>query len=160
MAKLPADSDKQQAEVVGIQDEDGYNWGYLFYHVFQSTGMLIRFCSWISVSANICWLTMEDTILCSGEFQREAMLATRMDQVAFLNFERWFRCKYLGSMFYPTYPIQWYFFKGDAAFQAVNRIGLRVVLDVVYNHLAASGPLDENSVLDKVIDFKYAFTLT
>lgn len=35
-------------------------------------------------------------------------------------------------------------------FQALNRIGLRVVLDVVYNHLDASG-LDKNSVLDKVI---------
>lgn len=34
--------------------------------------------------------------------------------------------------------------------QAINRIGLRVVLDVVYNHLHGSGPLDRNSVLDKV----------
>ncbi|KAI3472654.1 hypothetical protein Pfo_029175 [Paulownia fortunei] len=33
--------------------------------------------------------------------------------------------------------------------QALNRIGLRVILDVVYNHLHASGPYDENSVLDK-----------
>lgn len=29
MAKLPPDSDKQQAEVTAIQDEDGYNWGYI-----------------------------------------------------------------------------------------------------------------------------------
>ena len=36
-------------------------------------------------------------------------------------------------------------------FQALNRIGFRVVLDVVYNHLHGSGPFDENSVLDKVI---------
>lgn len=47
--------------------------------------------------------------------------------------------------------------------QAINRIGLRVVLDVVYNHLHGSGPFDENSVLDKVFDlllqsiFAYVF---
>lgn len=35
--------------------------------------------------------------------------------------------------------------------QALNRIGLRVVLDVVYNHVHASGPSDDNSVLDKVV---------
>lgn len=35
--------------------------------------------------------------------------------------------------------------------QALNHIGLRVVLDVVYNHLHGSGPFDENSVLDKVL---------
>lgn len=35
--------------------------------------------------------------------------------------------------------------------QALNHIGLRVVLDVVYNHLQGSGPFDDNSVLDKVI---------
>jgi len=35
--------------------------------------------------------------------------------------------------------------------QALNKIGLRVVMDVVYNHLHASGPFDENSVLDKVV---------
>lgn len=35
--------------------------------------------------------------------------------------------------------------------QALNRTGLRVVLDVVYNHLHASGPVDDNSVLDKVV---------
>lgn len=27
LATLPPDSDVQQAEVVAIQDEDGYNWG-------------------------------------------------------------------------------------------------------------------------------------
>ncbi|KAL6128447.1 hypothetical protein ACLB2K_071802 [Fragaria x ananassa] len=35
--------------------------------------------------------------------------------------------------------------------QALNRLGLRVVLDVVYNHLHGSGPFDANSVLDKVM---------
>ncbi|KAK4492975.1 hypothetical protein RD792_000302, partial [Penstemon davidsonii] len=39
--------------------------------------------------------------------------------------------------------------------QALNRIGLRVVLDVVYNHLHASGPYDENSVLDKIVPGYY-----
>lgn len=28
MAKLPPDSDEQQAQVTAVQDEDGYNWGY------------------------------------------------------------------------------------------------------------------------------------
>ncbi|XP_059307582.1 pullulanase 1, chloroplastic isoform X1 [Lycium ferocissimum] len=35
--------------------------------------------------------------------------------------------------------------------QALNRVGLRVVLDVVYNHLHASGPFDDFSVLDKIV---------
>lgn len=39
--------------------------------------------------------------------------------------------------------------------QALNRIGLRVVLDVVYNHLNSSGPFSENSVLDKIVPGYY-----
>ncbi|XP_031092052.1 pullulanase 1, chloroplastic isoform X1 [Ipomoea triloba] len=39
--------------------------------------------------------------------------------------------------------------------QALNHIGLRVVLDVVYNHLHASGCHDENSVLDKIVPGYY-----
>ncbi|KAL5569455.1 hypothetical protein UlMin_026030 [Ulmus minor] len=39
--------------------------------------------------------------------------------------------------------------------QALNRIGLRVVLDVVYNHLHGSGPFDKNSVLDKIVPGYY-----
>ncbi|KAH6784145.1 limit dextrinase [Perilla frutescens var. hirtella] len=39
--------------------------------------------------------------------------------------------------------------------QALNRIGVRVVLDVVYNHLQANGPYDENSVLDKIVPGYY-----
>ncbi|MED6109054.1 Pullulanase 1, chloroplastic [Stylosanthes scabra] len=39
--------------------------------------------------------------------------------------------------------------------QALNRIGLRVVLDVVYNHLQGSGPFDEHSVLDKIVPGYY-----
>ncbi|KAJ4720700.1 Pullulanase 1 chloroplastic [Melia azedarach] len=39
--------------------------------------------------------------------------------------------------------------------QALNHIGLRVVLDVVYNHLHGSGPFDDNSVLDKIVPGYY-----
>ncbi|KAL8052039.1 hypothetical protein ABFX02_06G187100 [Erythranthe guttata] len=39
--------------------------------------------------------------------------------------------------------------------QALNRIGLRVVLDVVYNHLHASGPNGDDSVLDKIVPGYY-----
>ncbi|XP_062091962.1 pullulanase 1, chloroplastic [Humulus lupulus] len=39
--------------------------------------------------------------------------------------------------------------------KALNCIGLRVVLDVVYNHLHGSGPYDENSVLDKIVPGYY-----
>ncbi|KAJ7975002.1 pullulanase 1, chloroplastic [Quillaja saponaria] len=39
--------------------------------------------------------------------------------------------------------------------QALNCIGLRVVLDVVYNHLQGSGPFDEHSVLDKIVPGYY-----
>ncbi|CAI9091194.1 OLC1v1026154C1 [Oldenlandia corymbosa var. corymbosa] len=39
--------------------------------------------------------------------------------------------------------------------QALNQIGLRVVLDVVYNHVHGSGPFDENSILDKIVPGYY-----
>ncbi|KAJ4972169.1 hypothetical protein NE237_005268 [Protea cynaroides] len=39
--------------------------------------------------------------------------------------------------------------------QALNRIGLRVVLDVVYNHLHGSGPLDDKIVPEKVVPGYY-----
>ncbi|KAI9124603.1 hypothetical protein K1719_004525 [Acacia pycnantha] len=39
--------------------------------------------------------------------------------------------------------------------QALNHIGLRVVLDVVYNHLQGRGPFDEHSVLDKIVPGYY-----
>ncbi|KAL2899945.1 Pullulanase 1 chloroplastic [Bienertia sinuspersici] len=39
--------------------------------------------------------------------------------------------------------------------QALNRIGLCVVLDVVYNHLNSNGPSDVNSVLDKIVPGYY-----
>ncbi|KAL5214545.1 hypothetical protein ABZP36_003697 [Zizania latifolia] len=39
--------------------------------------------------------------------------------------------------------------------QALNRIGLRVVMDVVYNHLNSSGPFGVSSVLDKIVPGYY-----
>ncbi|CAI0410883.1 unnamed protein product [Linum tenue] len=39
--------------------------------------------------------------------------------------------------------------------QALNHIGLRVILDVVYNHLQGSGPFDKDSVLDKIVPGYY-----
>lgn len=39
--------------------------------------------------------------------------------------------------------------------QAINHLGLRVVLDVVYNHLYESGPFNKDSVLDKVVPGYY-----
>ncbi|XWS66234.1 hypothetical protein CRYUN_Cryun05aG0182100 [Craigia yunnanensis] len=39
--------------------------------------------------------------------------------------------------------------------QALTHIGLRIVLDVVYNHLHASGPFDKDSVLDKIVPGYY-----
>ncbi|KAL6841127.1 hypothetical protein ACP4OV_029096 [Aristida adscensionis] len=39
--------------------------------------------------------------------------------------------------------------------QALNRIGLRVVMDVVYNHLYSSGPSSITSVLDKIVPGYY-----
>ncbi|CAL5035685.1 unnamed protein product [Urochloa decumbens] len=39
--------------------------------------------------------------------------------------------------------------------QALNRLGLRVVMDVVYNHLYSSGPSSITSVLDKIVPGYY-----
>nr|VDD21106.1 unnamed protein product [Brassica rapa] len=39
--------------------------------------------------------------------------------------------------------------------QALNHVGLNVVLDVVYNHLHANGPHDKDSVLDKIVPGYY-----
>lgn len=39
--------------------------------------------------------------------------------------------------------------------QALNRSGLRVILDVVYNHLHGSGPSGHHSCLDKVVPHYY-----
>ncbi|PQQ06704.1 pullulanase 1 chloroplastic [Prunus yedoensis var. nudiflora] len=62
-------------------------------------------------------------------------------------------------------PVLWGVPKGSYASNAngcigcwlrsLNRFGLRVVLDVVYNHLHGSGPIDDNSVLDKIVPGYY-----
>ncbi|KAL2651111.1 hypothetical protein R1flu_019239 [Riccia fluitans] len=39
--------------------------------------------------------------------------------------------------------------------QAINRLGLRVVLDVVYNHLHGSGPTGRHTVHDKIVPGYY-----
>jgi len=39
--------------------------------------------------------------------------------------------------------------------QALNHLGLRVVMDVVYNHLYSSGPSAITSVLDKIVPGYY-----
>ncbi|WIA10447.1 hypothetical protein OEZ85_010639 [Tetradesmus obliquus] len=39
--------------------------------------------------------------------------------------------------------------------QSLHSLGLRVVLDVVYNHTFASGPYSQNSVLDKIVPGYY-----
>ncbi|WOL05804.1 pullulanase 1, chloroplastic isoform X2 [Canna indica] len=92
LAKLPPDSDKQQAEVMAIQDEDGYNWGY----------------------NPVIWGVPKGSYSSNPNGPNRILESRKM-------------------------------------VQALNQMGLRVVLDVVYNHLAASGPFDENSVLDKVV---------
>ncbi|XP_058080024.1 pullulanase 1, chloroplastic isoform X3 [Magnolia sinica] len=96
LSKLPPDSDEQQAELVAIQEEDGYNWGY----------------------NPVLWGVPK------GSYASN-----------------------------PNGPCRTLEFRKMV--QALNRIGLRVVLDVVYNHVHGSGPLDSNSVLDKVVPGYY-----
>ncbi|KAG9449532.1 hypothetical protein H6P81_009497 [Aristolochia fimbriata] len=96
LVQLPPDSDEQQAQVVAIQDEDGYNWGY----------------------NPVLWGVPKGSYASNPAGPHRILEFRRM-------------------------------------VQAFNRIGLRVILDVVYNHLHGSGPLDENSVLDKVVPGYY-----
>lgn len=95
LARLPADSDQQQAAVKAIQGQDGFNWGYDPWH----------------------YATPE------GSYSTNADGPTRI-----LEFR--------------------------AMVQALNSIGLRAVMDVVYNHTSASGQA-EKSVLDKVVPGYY-----
>ncbi|KAF9598351.1 hypothetical protein IFM89_027162 [Coptis chinensis] len=92
LARLPPDSDEQQAQVTAIQDDDGYNpvlWG-----------------------------------VPKGSYSSNSNGTSRS-----LEFRK--------------------------MVQSLNRIGLRVVLDVVYNHLHGNGPHDDNSVLDKIVPGYY-----
>ncbi|KAI5056353.1 hypothetical protein GOP47_0028171 [Adiantum capillus-veneris] len=96
LAAFPTDSDKQQAVVVAIQNEDGYNWGY----------------------DPVNWGVPE------GSYSTDPSSSKR--------------CLEFRQMI-----------------QAINCLGLRVVLDVVYNHLHGNGPHDNYSVLDKVVPGYY-----
>ncbi|CAN6460585.1 unnamed protein product [Victoria cruziana] len=96
LTSLPPDSELQQAHVVAIQEEDGYNWGY----------------------NPVLWGVPK------GSYASN-----------------------------PDGPLRTLEFRKMV--QALNRIGLHVVLDVVYNHVHGSGPHDDFSVLDKVVPGYY-----
>ncbi|MCO5576819.1 hypothetical protein L7F22_030639, partial [Adiantum nelumboides] len=96
LAAFPPDSDEQQAAVVAIQNEDGYNWGY----------------------DPVNWGVPE------GSYSTDPSSSKR--------------CLEFRQMIL-----------------ALNHLGLRVVLDVVYNHLHGNGPDDKYSVLDKVVPGYY-----
>ncbi|PIA37162.1 hypothetical protein AQUCO_03000024v1, partial [Aquilegia coerulea] len=96
LAKLPPDSDEQQAQVAAIQDDDGYNWGY----------------------NPVLWGVPKGSYASNPNGSCRSLEFRKM-------------------------------------VQSLNRIGLCVVLDVVYNHLHGSGPHDDNSVLDKVVPGYY-----
>ncbi|KAK1260252.1 hypothetical protein QJS04_geneDACA002195 [Acorus gramineus] len=104
LATLPPHSEDQQAEVMAIKDEDGYNWGY----------------------DPVIWGVPK------GSYASDPNGPCRI-----LEFRKMVQSD------------------GAIKFQALNRIGLRVVLDVVYNHLYASGPLGDHSVLDKLVPGYY-----
>lgn len=96
LASLAPDSEEQQAQIVTIQDEDSYNWGY----------------------NPVLWGVPK------GSYSTNPNGSSRT-----LEFRE--------------------------MVQALNSIGLRVIMDVVYNHLHASGPNDKDSVLDKVVPGYY-----
>lgn len=96
LATLPPDSEEQQAAVVAIQDEDGYNWGY----------------------DPVNWGVPDGSYTTDPNSSK--------------------RCLEFRQMI-----------------QALNQLGLRVILDVVYNHLHGNGPQDRYSVLDKVVPGYY-----
>jgi len=95
LSQYPSDSDRQQAAVSGINDQDPYNWGYDPYHYGVPEGS---------------YATDPDGSKRILEF-REMV-------------------------------------------KALSDMGLRVVMDVVYNHTHASGVADK-SVLDKVVPGYY-----
>lgn len=96
LSTYPPDSEKQQAAVVEIQDEDAFNWGYDPVHWGVPEGS---------------YATDPNGVARTVEFRTMV--------------------------------------------QAINRMGLRVVLDVVYNHLHGSGPVGHHSCLDKVVPNYY-----
>ncbi|KAM3207933.1 hypothetical protein ACQJBY_062920 [Aegilops geniculata] len=96
LATFSPGSDKQQAAVVAIQEEDPYNWGY----------------------NPVLWGVPKGS--------------------------------YASDPDGPSRIIEY-----RQMVQALNRIGLRVVMDVVYNHLDSSGPCGISSVLDKIVPGYY-----
>jgi pullulanase len=96
LASFPADSDQQQALILPIRDQDGFNWGYDPYHY------------------NVP----------EGSYATDPEGTTRIVE---------FR----------------------QMVQSLNQNGLRVVVDVVYNHTSSAGQA-ERSVLDKIVpDYYY-----
>ena len=95
LGSYPADSAAQQAAVMAIREEDGYNWGYEPYHFTTPEGS---------------YATDPDGATRTREF-REMV-------------------------------------------KALSDIGLRVVMDVVYNHTHASGQ-SGHSVLDRIVPGYY-----
>jgi pullulanase-type alpha-1,6-glucosidase len=95
LAALPPDSEQQQACVLAVADQDGFNWGYDPLHYTTPEGS---------------YATNPDGTARTVQFRQ--MVA------------------------------------------GLNGIGLRVVMDVVYNHTAASGQ-DPNSILDRVVPGYY-----
>jgi pullulanase-type alpha-1,6-glucosidase len=95
LAALPPDSQQQQACVMAVADQDGFNWGYDPLHYTTPEGS---------------YATNPDGTARTMQFRQ--MVA------------------------------------------GLNGIGLRVVMDVVYNHTAASGQ-DPKSILDRVVPGYY-----
>lgn len=95
LSKLPPDSDQQQAAVVHVQANDGFNWGYDPVHYGVPEGS---------------YASDPDGFARILEFRRMV--------------------------------------------QALSGLGLRVVMDVVYNHTHASG-LSDFSVLDRIVPGYY-----
>jgi pullulanase len=95
LASFPPDSPEQQAAVMAVADQDGYNWGYDPWH----------------------WTTPD------GGYATDPDGSPRILQLR-------------------------------TAVQALNAAGLRVVLDVVYNHTMGDG-LDRFSVLDRIVPGYY-----
>ena len=99
LESLPPDSDKQQAHITAIQNEDGYNWGYDLLFLISS----LDYFQWFSISFRliVCFLCVKNcpvylvqkkaTILSYGESLREAMQVIQMARVVQLSSERWFR---------------------------------------------------------------------
>ncbi len=95
LASFPPDSEEQQARVMAVADQDGFNWGYDPWHYTVPEG---------SYSTD------------------------------------------------PDGPVRIKEFREMV--QGLDRIGLRVVMDVVYNHTNAAGQNDK-SVLDRIVPGYY-----